>query len=70
MAGKCELMLLSPVEARMAVRAFRRVLGDENVEVTLRLKDGRDCRRPPGIPLAAGPPVGYSQPYLMATFPF
>ena len=37
-AGKWELVLLSPAEARMAMRAFRRVLGDENVEVTLRLK--------------------------------
>jgi hypothetical protein len=42
MAGKWELLLLSPAEARMAMRAFRRVLGDENVEVTLRLKDGRE----------------------------
>jgi hypothetical protein len=41
-AGKWELVLLSPAEARMAVRAFRRVLGDDNVEVTLRLKDGRE----------------------------
>lgn len=41
-AGKWELVLLSPAEARMAMRAFRRVLGDENVEVTLRLKDGRE----------------------------
>lgn len=40
-AGKWELVLLSPAEARLAMRAFRRVLGDENVEVTLRLKDGK-----------------------------
>jgi hypothetical protein len=37
-AGKWELVLLSPAEARLAMRAFRRVLGDEHVEVTLRLK--------------------------------
>jgi len=41
-AGKWELMLLSLAEAKMAVRAFRQVLGHENVEVTLRLKDGRE----------------------------
>src|SRR3954447_13360852 len=41
-AGKWELMLLSPAEAKMAMRAFRRALGDENVEVTLRLKDGKE----------------------------
>jgi hypothetical protein len=37
-AGKWDLVLLSPAEAKMAMRSFRRVLGDENVEVTLRLK--------------------------------
>ena len=43
-AGKWEMVLLSPAEARMAMRAFRQVLGDDNVEVTLRLKDGRRVR--------------------------
>lgn len=40
-AGKWDLALLSQADARMALKAFRRVLGDENVEVTLKLKDGR-----------------------------
>ena len=39
-AGPWELVLLSPAEARMAIREFRRVLGDDHVEVTLHLKDG------------------------------
>ena len=37
-AGKWELLLLTLADAKMAVRAFRRVLGEEHVEVTMRLK--------------------------------
>ncbi len=37
-AGKWELVLLSEADARMAMGAFRSVLGNENVQVTLRLK--------------------------------
>jgi len=37
-AGKWELVLLSQADAKLAMGAFRRVLGYENVEVTLKLK--------------------------------
>jgi hypothetical protein len=40
-AGKWELVLLSQADAKMAMGALRRVLGYENVEVTLKLKEGR-----------------------------
>jgi hypothetical protein len=39
--GKWELMLLSQADARMAMAAFRRVLGHENVHVTLKLREAR-----------------------------
>jgi hypothetical protein len=37
-AGKCELMLRTLADARLAMKAFRRALGEENVAVTLKLK--------------------------------
>lgn len=40
-AGKWDLALLSQADARLALKAFRRVLGEEHVEVTLKLKDAR-----------------------------
>jgi hypothetical protein len=40
-AGKWELVLLSQADAKMAMGAFRRVLGYDNVHVSLRLKQDR-----------------------------
>jgi len=40
-AGKWELVLLSQIDAKMAMAAFRRALGYDNVQVSLRLKEGR-----------------------------
>jgi hypothetical protein len=37
-AGKWDLVLVTRADARAAVREFRRVLGDDHVEVALRLK--------------------------------
>jgi hypothetical protein len=37
-AGKWELLLVTTADVRMAIRAFRRVLGVENVEVSVRVK--------------------------------
>jgi hypothetical protein len=39
--GTWDLVLLTKSDARMAVRAFRRVLGPENVEIASGLTDGR-----------------------------
>jgi hypothetical protein len=39
--GKWEMVLLSLADARMAMAAFRRVLGHDNVQVTLRLRQDR-----------------------------
>lgn len=40
-AGEWELALRTPADARLAMKAFRRALGEENVAVTLRLTDRR-----------------------------
>lgn len=40
-AGAWDLVLRTPADARLAMKAFRRALGEEQVVVTLRLTDGR-----------------------------
>ena len=40
-AGKWDLVLRTQSDARLAMKAFRRALGEESVAVTLRLKDER-----------------------------
>jgi hypothetical protein len=37
-AGKWDLLLVTTADVRLAIKAFRRVLGVENVEVTVRVK--------------------------------